>query len=232
MGEVRDLFGFIVKEEHSSLYQTYSAIWEEEEDARFGAWSEFLALHADRSAEEQSLESALNAVLSLVDSGRDDGTQREHLRALVQAGVPLDLKGKAWSAFLEISVQHEPGYYEDLANRALGLLRDKAPPLSQEALQLHVSCMDPPADPSTDPTSSQSSTSLSGSSVSKSVEWATDFLAWLQQIEKDLHRTFPGHPLMKTTGRLALRRVLAAYALRNPAVGYCQVGSQLHCHTP
>lgn len=43
------------------------------------------------------------------------------------------------------------------------------------------------------------------------------------QIEKDLHRTFPGHPVMDTSGRNALRRLLAAYARRNPSVGYCQV---------
>ena len=45
------------------------------------------------------------------------------------------------------------------------------------------------------------------------------------QIEKDLHRTFPGHPVMDSSGRNALRRLLAAYARRNPSVGYCQVKS-------
>ena len=44
-----------------------------------------------------------------------------------------------------------------------------------------------------------------------------------QQIEKDLHRTFPGHPVMDASGRNALRRLLTAYARRNSAVGYCQV---------
>ena len=45
---------------------------------------------------------------------------------------------------------------------------------------------------------------------------------WNAQIEKDLHRTFPGHPVMDGTGRSALRRLLSAYARRNPSVGYCQ----------
>ena len=45
---------------------------------------------------------------------------------------------------------------------------------------------------------------------------------WNEQIEKDLHRTFPGHPIMDGGGRNALRRLLAAYAQRNPSVGYCQ----------
>ena len=45
----------------------------------------------------------------------------------------------------------------------------------------------------------------------------------LQQIEKDLHRTFPNHALTNGVwGKARLRRVLGAYAVRNPKVGYCQ----------
>ena len=42
------------------------------------------------------------------------------------------------------------------------------------------------------------------------------------QVEKDLPRTFPAHPLLEGVGRDALRRVLLAYARYNPKVGYCQ----------
>ncbi len=43
------------------------------------------------------------------------------------------------------------------------------------------------------------------------------------EIEKDLHRTFPDNSFYeKKEGLLMLQRVLAAYALHNPAVGYCQ----------
>jgi hypothetical protein len=47
----------------------------------------------------------------------------------------------------------------------------------------------------------------------------------LAEIEKDLHRTFPGHSAFGdgSEGRARLRDVLAAYALRNQTVGYCQV---------
>ncbi|WCJ19429.1 Ypt/Rab-GAP domain of gyp1p superfamily protein [Euphorbia peplus] len=45
---------------------------------------------------------------------------------------------------------------------------------------------------------------------------------WKGQIEKDLPRTFPGHPALDDDGRNALRRLLTAYARHNPAVGYCQ----------
>ncbi|XP_024359488.1 uncharacterized protein [Physcomitrium patens] len=45
---------------------------------------------------------------------------------------------------------------------------------------------------------------------------------WASQIEKDLSRTFPGHPQLKEDGLGQLRRILTAYARHNPSVGYCQ----------
>ncbi|RVW39699.1 hypothetical protein CK203_085991 [Vitis vinifera] len=46
---------------------------------------------------------------------------------------------------------------------------------------------------------------------------------WRRQIEKDLPRTFPGHPALDKVGRDSLRHLLLAHAQHNPSVGYCQV---------
>jgi hypothetical protein len=46
---------------------------------------------------------------------------------------------------------------------------------------------------------------------------------WIEDIDKDLHRSFPQHPFYQKKENLQpLRRVLMAYALRNPSLGYCQ----------
>ena len=41
----------------------------------------------------------------------------------------------------------------------------------------------------------------------------------IRQIDKDISRTFPGND---SFSKIELRRVLVAYSLRNPNVGYCQ----------
>ncbi|KAH9671953.1 Rab-GAP TBC domain-containing protein [Citrus sinensis] len=106
---------------------------------------------------------------------------KEELESLVHGGVPKDLRGELWQAFVGVKARRTESYYQDL--------------LAQEI------------------------------NADESKEHDNSFgvpRKWKKQIEKDIPRTFPAHPALNEDGRDSLRRLLLAYALHNPSVGYCQ----------
>ncbi|KAL9268414.1 TBC1 domain family member 9-like protein [Drosera capensis] len=117
---------------------------------------------------------------------------KEELESLVQGGVPKTLRGEVWQAFVGVSSRRIERYYQDLLNSEM---------VSGDGLGQSAE------------NSKRSVTPHPGN-----IEAET----WRKQIEKDLPRTFPGHPALDEEGRNSLRRILRAYARHNPSVGYCQ----------
>ncbi|XP_037407241.1 TBC1 domain family member 8B-like [Triticum dicoccoides] len=119
---------------------------------------------------------------------------KEELECLVRGGLPMALRGELWQAFVGIGARRVKGYYESL----LGVV-----------------------DGGGDSKGSDSPTKECGDGKPKASQDLSSE-KWKGQIEKDLPRTFPGHPALDEDGRNALRRLLTAYARHNPSVGYCQ----------
>ncbi|XP_022745809.1 ecotropic viral integration site 5 protein homolog [Durio zibethinus] len=117
---------------------------------------------------------------------------KEELEVLVRGGVPMALRGELWQAFVGVRTRRVENYYQDL------LANEIKSGNNSEQQSFQSNC--------------KGSTTESICGPEK----------WKGQIEKDLPRTFPGHPALDDDGRKALRRLLTAYARHNPSVGYCQ----------
>ncbi|KFK34749.1 hypothetical protein AALP_AA5G188200 [Arabis alpina] len=117
---------------------------------------------------------------------------KEELEVLIRGGVPMALRGELWQAFVGVKKRRSKDYYHNL------LAADSSGNNIEQENTQHVD--------------DKGSNTDSLAVVEK----------WKGQIEKDLPRTFPGHPALDDDGRNALRRLLTAYARHNPSVGYCQ----------
>ncbi|KAK6933293.1 Rab-GTPase-TBC domain [Dillenia turbinata] len=153
----------------------------------------------ERSDPVQDVPSSDNPVPS-VRSGTDhvvspeiSSPWKEELEVLVRGGVPMALRGELWQAFVGVRARRVDKYYQDLLTSDT----KHGDNVENHSTQVEIS--------------ERSSTE----SVSVPEKWKG-------QIEKDLPRTFPGHPALDEDGRNALRRLLTAYARHNPSVGYCQ----------
>ncbi|XP_072984014.1 uncharacterized protein [Typha latifolia] len=119
---------------------------------------------------------------------------KEELESLVRGGLPMALRGELWQAFVGVKKRRVVGYYDKLLDTECKTGNNKEPNGSLPNDQINTTTKDHGCAPE----------------------------KWKGQIEKDLPRTFPGHPALDEDGRNALRRLLTAYARHNPSVGYCQ----------
>ncbi|GAX76892.1 hypothetical protein CEUSTIGMA_g4338.t1 [Chlamydomonas eustigma] len=202
---------------------------------------DFSATGQDQLASLEALASlGIDIVVGIIHSGQGQSDEISYLELLVQAGCPASIRSKAWRAFLDISVRKMRNYYHDLVHQVLGELQGRGPgPLSQEEIQQQVAltvatfdgCVSEDitvGDGDSFAPNSPELNNVGAASVNTCPSWITHGRVWLQQIEKDLPRTFPAHYMGTQSLQVgvklqaALRRILAAYALRNPTVGYCQ----------
>ncbi|KAL6614210.1 hypothetical protein ACP70R_036480 [Stipagrostis hirtigluma subsp. patula] len=200
LGSIEEMMSLRVKKKQNSADEVYTRDElptnnSEESKPSEDSDDEFYDVEKVDPSQEVPATDSANA-----DSGTHKGSQEEYypwkeeLECLVRDGLPMALRGELWQAFIGIGARRKKGYYERL--------------LAAESDTEDSKCSDSP-------------TTECGDGKSKASEPFSSE-KWKGQIEKDLPRTFPGHPALDEDGRNALRRLLTAYARHNPSVGYCQ----------
>uniref|UniRef100_A0ACD5TG65 Uncharacterized protein n=1 Tax=Avena sativa TaxID=4498 RepID=A0ACD5TG65_AVESA len=198
LGNIEQTMGLRVEKKHSSagrLQPKESTQLVTVEEAKVSGDSDDEFYDADKVDPSQEVHSgdSVNAEIGNM-SQEETYSLKEQLECLVHGGLPMALRGELWQAFVGVETRRVNGYYDSL--------------LASEGELEDSRCSD--------------------SSTSEGVDEKPEVLSafssekWKGQIEKDLPRTFPGHPALDEDGRNALRRLLLAYARHNPTVGYCQ----------
>lgn len=232
-------------------YRRNAPMYVDEEAERATRWDAFLAQKRDTDNGNDDDDDArdgartLDALVRVLDaraargSGDDaseESDEERELRALVAGGVPMALRGRCWQIFARVKERRRDGVFRELlvaagesASAEVLETKDRKDDGDENgdeedavervlASLVDATCTAVPDDGSRTAVRDDASDSTPCTAVSPD----TSFRRVRKQIDKDLPRTFPGHPLLDGIGRDALRRVLCAYALHNPAVGYCQ----------
>ncbi len=208
------------------LLEQFAPVWEQEEQQRSTAWTELLLRNTIReSGQAYNLPRLAELGLQDVITQAQNSSEHELSRtvpALVQSGFPRSIRGLGWKLMLDVSVRRHRGHYAALVQQALGDLADKAS-FTAEEVRAHVEAESIRQQQELAAAAQEGPEQEDGPQAAPPPEqWAKQARGWLQQIEKDLPRTFSGHPVMEGGGKRALRRVLAAFAMHDPKVGYCQ----------
>ncbi|KAK5576096.1 hypothetical protein RB653_007234 [Dictyostelium firmibasis] len=139
------------------------------------------------------------------------------LTYLTHLGIPEFFRGHIWSFASGACFmwEKEKGYYDNLIKVNDEILNDINSNNASPTLQTITTT-------STTTTTTTPTTTTSGSNI-LSIE-SEKITQAIEDIEKDVRRTFSHHPYFKDNGPGvdSLRRVLIAYSRRNPNIGYCQ----------
>jgi len=192
---VKDVYGFEVEVDVENYYkQEKKRLLKEEEYAK--KW-EVLFLKYKRKDDELFNSSSF--------------------KKLVEKGIPIQYRGFVWYTFSGAAAR---------AHRANTLGSDILDPSHQSLVPLPSSSTEAKNDFNRPKKGSRMLKVTYYQDLQRQLRNLTTGsrrIAAAVEIEKDLRRTFPGHTLFESEeGKSMLRRILLAYALRNPSVGYCQ----------
>ena len=190
---LRDVYGFVIQPSYVSLYHAYAPVWRSEEHSRNEAWTEWIDELTSRALVEPSNDAQNRCCIALDTAlGHSRGENMYHLKHL-QLLVEHGVPRRLRKICWKKFLMEDDLWIPGEYQR----LVDKIHTLEMNANDEDILGEDP--------------------FYKEYVEEC------LPQIDKDLHRTFPDHFLMDhDAGKQKLRRILGAYALRNPLVGYCQ----------
>ena len=186
----------------------------------------------DKKEEKKKKKKNTDTTSDEVSSSSEfDGKRRKELEMLVNNGLPMSQRAKLWEIFANVPSKRKKGLYDDLVRRIEETVDENNADDNSYNLILSERNGSPPKDANDDTNNNNNNkaTLPTSDDDDKCESKLFDIYNHVQsfadakvQVEKDLPRTFPAHPLLEGVGRDALRRVLLAYARYNPKVGYCQ----------
>ncbi|KAI3677113.1 hypothetical protein L1987_86737 [Smallanthus sonchifolius] len=238
--DFRDAYGFTVRPQYLETFKEFDAIYkvwfifQYEEEERSTKWAIFLEqyselgqLNSSATTDAETTEHETNPILEPsgdenVSSDKKPTNDDDQIESVPENVVPEATKTKKPVVRNWAEVRSSLNAIEDMMCRRVKIRKNEK----------HLQSIQ-----EDEPISEDSKEELTDDEQSDSFPWKE--LESLvrnggkgerapvpekskKQIEKDLPRTFPGHPALNEEGRNSLRRLLLAYARHNPDVGYCQ----------
>ncbi|KAK8512233.1 hypothetical protein V6N12_031958 [Hibiscus sabdariffa] len=231
---MRDAYGFAVRPQHIQTYRQYLNIYKEEEEERSEKWKIFLEHHAKTCKAEGwskskpvlcCIENMMNSRvkkgnnmknknvnesgdhLPLIKDASPEGESKDEFEEKVCVDEIFD--GEESNTGNKDSQESFFPWKEELESLVHGGVSKD---LRGEVWQAFIGVKARRVERYYEELLAQENDDQHSNS-------SDVFRKWRKQVEKDLMRTFPGHPSLN---RDSLRRLLLAYARHNPSVGYCQ----------